>query len=86
MSANQVTWDTIKGYFTPDDIDHMKKVTGGSLDLSDCESVQHWAKQIYVAVSKQVMPPSPYDPWPQNQIDDFKTWMESGAKCPPGDA
>jgi len=84
MSANQVTWETIHGYFQQVDKDHMLKVTGGSLDLNDCESVQHWAKQIYVALSNQVMPPN--DPWPQNQIDDFKSWMDAGAKCPsPGD-
>lgn len=80
MSTNDVTWATIRTYFQDTDITHMKNVTGGSLDLSDCESVQHWAKQIYVALSNQVMPPG--TPWPQNQIDDFKAWMDAGAKCP----
>ena len=85
MSTPVVTWATISGYFKEADITHMKNVTGGSLDLSDCESVQHWAKQIYVALSNQVMPPG--TPWPQNQIDDFKAWMDAGAPCPPaGDA
>ena len=84
MSKNDVSWATIRSYFQDVDIAHMKNVTGGSLDLADCESVQHWAKQIYVALSNQVMPPG--NPWPQNQIDDFKTWMDAGAKCPsPGD-
>lgn len=85
MSTPVVTWATISGYFQEADVTHMKNVTGGSLDLSDCESVQHWAKQIYVALSNQVMPPG--TPWPQNQIDDFKAWMDAGAQCPPaGDA
>ena len=80
MSTNQVTWETIRSYFEDVDIIHMKNVTGGSLDLSDCESVQHWAKQIYVALSNHVMPPG--GGWPQNQIDDFKAWMDGGAQCP----
>ena len=85
MSANNVTWATISSYFTTADITHMKNVTGGSLDLSDCESVQHWAKQIYVAVSNQVMPPG--KPWTADQIANFKAWMDAGAQCPPtGDA
>ena len=79
MSTNQVTWATIRGYILDSDITHMKNVTGGSLDLSNCESVQHWAKQIYVALSNKVMPPGG---WPQNQIDDFKAWMDAGAQCP----
>lgn len=83
MSANQVTWATIRSYFQDSDITHMKNVTGGSLDLSDCESVQHWAKQIYVAVSNQVMPPN--NPWTQEQIDNFKAWMDAGAQCPSPD-
>jgi hypothetical protein len=80
MSANDVTWATISSYFSPADVTHMKNVTGGSLDLSECESVQHWAKQIYVAVSNQVMPPG--QPWTPDQIAAFKAWMDAGAKCP----
>jgi hypothetical protein len=82
MSNSPVTWNDIKGFFTQDDIDHMKGVTGNALDLSDCESVQHWAKQIYVAVSNKVMPPSPYKPWPDEQVAKFKEWMDAGAPCP----
>jgi hypothetical protein len=81
MSNSPVTWNDIKGFFTQDDIDHMKGVTGNALDLSDCESVQHWAKQIYVAVSNQVMPPSPYKPWPAEKVAKFKEWMDAGAPC-----
>ena len=84
MSAKQVDWGKIKGYFTDTDVDHMKRVTGGSLDLSDCESVQHWAKQIYVALSNKVMPPG--GGWDDDKIKDFKKWMDAGAPCPSGDA
>jgi hypothetical protein len=80
MSNGTVTWDDIKGFFTDIDIDHMKGVTGNALDLSDCESVQHWAKQIYVAVSEGSMPPG--NPWPADMVDKFKRWMDAGALCP----
>jgi hypothetical protein len=79
MSTNPVTWETISGYITEMDVEHMKNITGGALDLSDCESVQHWAKQIYVALSNKVMPPGG---WPDNQIADFKSWLDAGAQCP----
>jgi hypothetical protein len=84
MSTNPVTWETISGYFRDVDIQHMKDVTGGALDLSDCESVQHWAKQIYVAVSNKVMPPDKpgKDAWTQDRIDTFKAWIDAGAPCP----
>ncbi len=91
MSTNTVTWDTIKGYFRPIDIAHMKDVTGNTLNLSDCKSVQHWAKQILVAVSPQVtsegtkppvMPPGgPY--WTQEMIHNFQQWIDEGAPCSP---
>lgn len=79
MSNSPVTWNDIKGFFTQIDIDHMKGVTGNALDLSDCESVQHWAKQIYVAVSNGVMPPGA--PWPAEKVAKFKEWMDAGAPC-----
>jgi hypothetical protein len=80
MSADEANWETISKYFREIDVTHMKKVTGGSLDLSDCESVQHWAKQIYVALSEGVMPPG--KKWPDDQIKAFKKWMDAGAICP----
>ena len=79
MSSNEVTWETISKYFKETDKIHMRNVTGGTLDLNDCESVRHWAKQIYVAVSNKVMPPGG---WDDSKIKDFKAWMDAGAKCP----
>jgi hypothetical protein len=54
----------------------MKK---GGLDLSDCASVAKNAAGIYNMLSSGRMPPD--GKWPQNQIDDFKTWMDGGSSC-----
>ena len=80
MSNGTVTWNDIRALFTDIDIDHMKGVTGDALDLSDCESVQHWAKQIYVVVSQGIMPPG--SPWPPDWVAKFKQWVDAGAPCP----
>jgi hypothetical protein len=76
-----VTWDTIQGYFTQTDIDHMKQVTGGSLDLSSCQSVQQNAQEIYDMVSSGQMPPG--SPWPTEWVQNFQEWMNEGSQCPP---
>ena len=75
-----VTWDQIKSQFTTIDVDHMKQITGGGLDLSDCASVQKWAQEVYTRVSNKTMPPG--KPWSQQWIDNFKQWMDEGSKCP----
>ena len=82
------TWDTIKGYFRATDVEHMKKVTGGKVDLSSCASVAAHAKDIYNQVCTDpsnpdclsAMPPDGNwsDEWQQN----FKAWMDAGATCP----
>jgi len=88
MSSSAPTWDTIKGYFRTTDVEHMKKVTGGKVDLSSCASVAANAQDIYNHVCTDPsnpdclssMPPdgSWSDEWQQN----FKAWMDAGAKCP----
>ena len=80
MSTTNVTWDQIRKQFTETDIEHMKRFTGGDMDLGDCKSVHHWAQQIYEQVSAGSMPPG--DPWSPEWINNFKAWMDSGAQCP----
>ena len=74
-----VDWTTIRSYFTQGDIDCMKQQTGGSLDLSSCQSVQQNAQDIYDMVSSGNMPPG--NPWSKEWVDNFKAWMDAGAPC-----
>jgi hypothetical protein len=81
------TWDTIKTYFRQTDIDHMKNVSKGKIDLSNCASVAANAQDIYNMVCTDpnnpncqgAMPPDQNwsDEWQQN----FLAWMNAGAKC-----
>jgi hypothetical protein len=73
-----ISWDNIKGQFTPFDIDHMKQITGNALKLEDYESVKTWAGQIWVQVSNNYMPPG--RPWSDTYKQNFKDWMDAG--CP----
>jgi len=77
MSGTNITWDQIRQQFTDTDIEHMKGVTGGQLDLSNCQSVQQSAQQIYDQVSSGNMPPG--NPWPQDWVDNFQQWMNQPA-------
>ena len=82
MSGTNITWDQIRQQFTDTDINHMKGVTNGQLDLSNCQSVQQWAQQIYDQVSSGSMPPG--KPWPQDWVDNFQQWMNqpTTSQCP----
>jgi len=72
-----ITWtDPIKGYFKPLDISHMKQVSGGSIDLSDYNSVKTNGSDIYNMVSTQAMPPG--NPWSSQWVQNFQTWMNAG--------
>jgi len=82
MATPNITWAQIRQQFNDIDIAHMKDVTGGGLDLSDCESVHKWAQEIYNKVAAQEMPP---EGWSQEWIDNFKAWIDLGAPCPPTD-
>ena len=75
-TQSPITWAVIRSYFRESDIDCMKK---GGLDLSDCASVAKNASGIYDMLSSGRMPPD--GKWPQNQIDDFKKWMDGGSSC-----
>ena len=75
-----VTWSQIRSQFTDKDIQHMKDYTGGALDLSDCLSTQKWAQEVYNRVSTGSMPPG--KPWSKEWVDNFKSWMDDGSKCP----
>jgi hypothetical protein len=79
MANGPITWEQISKQFGPTDIDHMKNITGGSLDLSNCQNVHDWAQEIYLRVSEGSMPPGG---WPKEYIENFKTWMDNGAECP----
>ena len=76
-TVGAVTWrSTIKVQFTQFDIDHMKQVTGGTLDLSDYQSTKSNAQGIYRRVSGKTMPPS--NPWSDIYIANFKAWIDAG--------
>lgn len=78
-----VTWtNNIKSMFTQLDIDHMKQVTGGSLDLSNYNSVKIWATKIYSYVASDAMPPpgSGEPPWTPQMINTFGCWIQQN--CP----
>jgi hypothetical protein len=59
--------------FSQEDIEHMLDVDP-SLDLSSYDSVKAHASIIYRRVSLGDMPPG--RPWPQEQVDKFKQWMD----------
>jgi hypothetical protein len=72
-----ITWtNTIKAQFTQFDIDHMKQVSGGSLDLSSYASVKANGSGVYSMVSRKRMPPG--NPWSDQFIQNFNAWMTAG--------
>jgi hypothetical protein len=76
-----VTWtNDIAKLFTSTDVEHMKQVTGGSLDLSSYASVKIWATKIYSEVASGAMPPagSGEQPWTQDMINTFGCWIQQG--------
>jgi hypothetical protein len=73
-------WPEIKGYFSDVDRQHMLAVTGGSLDLHDCESVLANAADIFQEVSAGNMPPG--NPWSPDKINGFFSWWKSNPTCP----
>jgi hypothetical protein len=78
-----VTWtNDIQKLFTQTDIDHMKQVTNGALDLSSYSSVKIWATKIYSEVSSKAMPPpgSGEQPWTDDMVNTFGCWIQQG--CP----
>lgn len=78
-----ITWNNrIKAMFdTSYWIQHMKQVSGGHIDLSSYQSVKANGPAIYRMISSKSMPPG--DPLPDQDIADFKTWMDDG--YPEGD-
>jgi hypothetical protein len=72
-----VTWtNTIKGQFRPIDIEHMKQVTGGDLDLGDYTSTKNNGDDVYDMVKSKRMPPR--SPWSDTYVQNFKEWMDAG--------
>ena len=67
---------TVSKLFTPRDVDHMKQVTGGRLDLSDPTSVEIWAYKVYGYVANGYMPPG--SPWTQDMVNTFGCWIQGG--------
>jgi hypothetical protein len=79
----KVTWTSnIQQLFTQEDVDHMKQVTGGQLDLSNYNSVKIWASKIYSYVAGHEMPPpgSGEQPWTADMVNTFGCWIQQG--CP----
>jgi hypothetical protein len=66
--------------FNQTDVDHMKSVTGGSLDLSDYDSVKTWAHIVYSKVASHAMPPPPQNPFTDDQVNTFGCWIQQGCQ------
>jgi hypothetical protein len=73
-------WPEILGYFTDIDRQHMLAVTGGTIDLHDCQSVLASADKIFQWVSDGRMPPG--NPWHADRINGFFSWWKSNPTCP----
>ena len=74
MSERKLSYATdIKPLFTAIDREHMLFM----FDLWSYEEVRGNAPDIYDAVLDKRMPPE--TPWPQDQIDTFKTWIDQGS-------
>jgi hypothetical protein len=75
-----VTFKTdILPLFTSIDIEHMRKF-GVSLDDYEYMSQPTHAESVYETVSAGTMPPksSGEPPWPEDQVQMFKAWMDGG--------
>ncbi|HEY4439522.1 MAG TPA: hypothetical protein VGN14_03660 [Candidatus Elarobacter sp.] len=73
---SQPTWDNpIKGYFTQKDISCMSWY----VKLNDHQDTAAKSAAIYEKVSTGQMPLHE-EPWSDDQISTFKTWMDNG--CP----
>ena len=74
-----ITWETIKGYFTDMDVDHMKQVSASwpkVMDLHDEQSVLYYAAQIHTAVASGRMPIG--EPrWSAEWVSNFEAWWKS---------
>jgi hypothetical protein len=57
------------------DVDTMKRM---GLDLSSYEDVKAQAQGIYSRLADGSMPCD--EPWPEDQVTKFKTWMDEGMK------
>ena len=74
---SEVTWDnTIKGFFTGTDIQHMK---GYGIYLDDHESVKRNTRSIYGKVESGQMPPDG-PRWSAEKVATFSSWADAG--CP----
>ena len=67
----------IRPKFTAEDISHMNNA---GLNLADYATVKDNANGILKRLmdSDNPMPPKPRGPWPQEWIDCFKQWTDSG--------
>jgi hypothetical protein len=65
--------------FTQMDIDHMQDL-GVQLDSYDYMKDPSNAQDVYKQVSAKKMPPpdSGEDPWSEEKVNLFKTWMDEG--------
>lgn len=75
-----ITWNnTIKHFFTPMDIDHMKQ----HFDLSNYEDVKAHAKEIYEDTVRGRMPPYHTEKhWSRDKCEKFYNWMNQVPPCP----
>ena len=81
QAADQtVTWAQIRSQFTDEDIAHMLTVSGGNINLGNCQSVKQNSPAIFARVSNGTMPPG--NPWPAQWIRNFADWMTQGSQCP----
>ena len=72
-----VTWtNTIKGFFRQYDIDHMKLVTNGAIDLSSYDNVKTNIEPIWDRIQSGSMPPG--GGWSRSKQNTFQSWMNGG--------
>jgi hypothetical protein len=63
----------IRPLFTEEDIGAMRAM---GLDLAAVEPVRKNALRILTRLASKTMPPN--RPWPDDQVDRFRTWVNSG--------
>lgn len=81
-----VAWDTVKGYFTDRDVDHMKQVSQVwpmQMDLHDEQNVLYYAAQIHASVKSGRMPIGAVR-WSDDWVTNFYDWWK--ANDPDADA
>lgn len=79
--APAVTWSDVRGFFTADDIEHMRTVSERwtpSLDLAAYQSARYYAVKIYSSVRDDSMPIGTVPKWTPAMKRTFRDWIYGG--------